>query len=165
MKPYTWKCADGRVINHKDLGDKHLVNILMMIERTLRLHGSTPVGILNDTSTLPANSPQLEHYDRLVLEAVRRGLFDWSADRKQLSSTSTLITARRKKDKTTVRQLATPPRMKVHSVEYMAGAHPHRYRQAFIEDRPVVLQVPASARITQIDRTSDGKTTYTLVDD
>lgn len=72
----TWKTHDGRVVPYADLGDQHLVNILKKME--LNRAGK-------DTPTPRFTYQAMQQYGDLVIEAIRRGLFEWSADRKYLT--------------------------------------------------------------------------------
>jgi len=80
MKPTdkVWRTNDNRLIPVTELGDQHLINILKKME--MNRQGK-------DTPT-PRFSVHImsEFYGDLVIEAVRRGLFDWTPDRKYLSA-------------------------------------------------------------------------------
>jgi len=132
-----WTTKDGRSIEVRYLGDKHLVNILKICEESLGLNpqASAATTSLSDArlgdiaiagmripttakvTQIDRNSDgtteyrivdydhgphrffrddvddRLKLYGECVLEAVRRGLFDWSVDRKYLSATEKKITA------------------------------------------------------------------------
>jgi hypothetical protein len=74
--------ADGRVLKVAEIGDNHLVHCLQMIERN-RTGIRTPAGML------PPDHMRM--YGVLVIEAMSRGLFDWSKERKYLTATENQI--------------------------------------------------------------------------
>lgn len=74
-----WLTHDGRKIPVTDLGDQHLVNILTKMEKNRRGE---------DTLTPRFHNALMKAmYGPLVIEAVRRGLFEWNYNRKYLSPT------------------------------------------------------------------------------
>jgi hypothetical protein len=72
----TWTTNDGRVIPVTELGDQHLVNILKKMELNR-------AGI--DTPTPRFGPKIMQQYGELVIEGIRRGLFEWNANRKYLT--------------------------------------------------------------------------------
>lgn len=76
--------ADRRTLPYNEIGDNHLIKILQLIEANLSLYGSEC-----PSQMLPKG--HIEQYDDLVIEAVRRGLFTWSTERKYLAKTSERI--------------------------------------------------------------------------
>jgi hypothetical protein len=72
-----WRTADGRRIPIKELGDKHLVAILRLIEQNLHIFGA-------GSFALRLDGARIRQYSLLVDEAITRGLISWSENRKQL---------------------------------------------------------------------------------
>lgn len=80
-----WRTADRRLIPISQLGDQHLVYILIRVEENIT-HNDTAIhtkrGLPDDLIAL---------YPELVIEGIRRGLFHWVLERKYLNAAVTKI--------------------------------------------------------------------------
>lgn len=77
---HVWVTADKRAITLAEMGDSHLVNVLKMIENELNL-------FRNSGGSHPPHANHLRLYPVFVAEAIKRGLFDWTPERKYVSQT------------------------------------------------------------------------------
>lgn len=88
--PAIWRTADHREIPVREMGDLHLYNTLQLIERRIQSPSD--------------NHPRMEDnnlalYGALVIEAIRRGLYEWAMDRKYLTANAKHV-ARELRDRT-----------------------------------------------------------------